>query len=120
MNYYLGVDIGTGSAKAVAFSSEGKVLERKAVSYGMQHPAPDRSEQDPEEIYRAVCKCLEEVVAALKPGRPLLVSFSAAMHSLLVVDKDGVPLTACIIWADNRAGGAGGRSAFLQWGAGGV
>ena len=103
MDYYLGMDIGTSSAKAVAFSSEGKVLERRAVSYGMRHPAPDRSEQDPDEIYRAVCKCLEEVVAALKPGRPLLVSFSAAMHSLLAVDARGNPLTACMIWADNRA-----------------
>jgi gluconokinase len=35
---------------------------------------------------------------------PVLISFSAAMHSLILMDEIDQPLTNCIIWADNRAG----------------
>lgn len=104
MNYYLGVDIGTSSAKAVAFTLSGDMIERRSVVYGMQHPLPDRSEQDPDEITRAVRQCIYELVSALMPSLPSMVAFSAAMHSILAVDAKGVPLTPCIIWADNRAG----------------
>jgi gluconokinase len=103
MNYYLGVDIGTTSVKAVAFSGGGEVLAKHAIAYGMQHPSPAWSEQDPGEILRAATQSINQVVAALAPARPALLSFSAAMHSLIAVDDDGQPLTPCMIWADNRA-----------------
>jgi gluconokinase len=103
MQYYLGVDIGTTSAKAVALSPEGEILKRQSVTYAMRHTAADRSEQDPDEITRAVAQCINDVIAALQPSFPDMVSFSAAMHSLLVVDGEGLPLTPLMIWADNRA-----------------
>jgi len=103
MNYYLGIDIGTTSVKAVAFSGRGEVLAKQAVQYGMQHPQPAWSEQDPHEIEQAVTASINHIIASLAPARPLLLSFSAAMHSLLAVDATGRPLTNCIIWADNRA-----------------
>jgi gluconokinase len=37
-------------------------------------------------------------------GQIALVSFSAAMHSVIAVDQDGVLLSNSITWADNRAG----------------
>lgn len=101
---YLGVDIGTTSVKAVAFSEKGDVLLAHARSYQMHHPDPNYSEQNPEEIFNAVINCMNEVLKELLPGVPALVSFSAMMHSLLAIDKEGKPLTNCIIWADNRAG----------------
>ena len=103
MKYYLGVDIGTSSAKAVAYSGTGEVVGKHAVVYAMQHPAPDYSEQDPDEIMRAVEGSIREVVSSLHPDLPSMVAFSAAMHSLLAVDGEGCPLTPCMIWADNRA-----------------
>ena len=103
MTYYMGVDIGTTSAKAVAFSKEGLPIEKRSVSYPMLHTASDRSEQDPDEILRAVSRCINEVAAALLPALPEMVAFSSAMHSLMAVDKMDRPLTPCIIYADNRA-----------------
>ncbi|HMH24783.1 MAG TPA: gluconokinase [Puia sp.] len=103
MNYYLGVDIGTTSVKAVAFSATGEVIERQQTHYPMQHPAPDRSELDPDEVVRAVSGCINKVIAAAQPASLAMVSFSSAMHSFLAVDAAGRPLTSCMIWADNRA-----------------
>jgi gluconokinase len=104
MNYYLGVDIGTTSLKAVAFSSNGDVLSKHSISYEMRHPQPHWSEQDPNEILKAVINGINIILQSLAPAQPVVISFSAMMHTLIVVDKAGEPLTNCWIWADNRAG----------------
>src|ERR1700749_5055849 len=103
MNYFIGVDIGTTSTKAVAFSATGQTIERRSVSYPMYHSKQDRSEQDPDEITRAVHRCINEEAGAMLPAIPEMVAFSAVMHSLVAVGRDGRPLTPCIIYADNRA-----------------
>lgn len=101
MSYFLGLDIGTTSVKAVAFNAAGQVIATFSSAYKMFHPAPGRSEQDPDEILEATIACINRMIAAR--GAPVFVSFSAAMHSLIAMDEKGRPLTACIIWADNRA-----------------
>jgi gluconokinase len=103
MNYFLGIDIGTTSTKAVAFSLTGEVITSCSSSYRMFHPQEGWSEQNPEEILNAVITSMNTVLEKLKEQKPAFVSFSAAMHSLIAVDENGKPLSACIIWADNRA-----------------
>jgi gluconokinase len=116
MMYYLGVDVGTTSAKAVAFSKTGEVLVSWSCSYKMFHPQPTWSEQDPEEVFQAIINCTNKVIASLAPGKPLFVAFTAAMHGLLVIDAEGKPLTHCIIWADNRAGEIADELKNTEWG----
>ncbi|MEJ7682416.1 MAG: FGGY family carbohydrate kinase [Segetibacter sp.] len=103
MNYYLGIDIGTTSSKAVAFSAKGEVIASYSFAYQMQHPQPNWSEQNPDEILAAVINGINKIVQTCAPDLPLFISFSAAMHSLIAVDDKGNLMTQCIIWADNRA-----------------
>src|SRR4051794_14809411 len=103
MDYYLGIDIGTTSSKAVAFSPAGEIIANYSFEYDMNHPQPNRSEQEPREIFEAVLNGFDKVLQKLSPHAPLFVSFSAAMHSFMAIDADGKLLTQCIIWADNRA-----------------
>ncbi len=109
MEYFLGIDIGTTSVKSVAFSREGKTLGEFSISYPIQHPHPDWSEQDPEEILRAVIKTVENILRELSPYLPRLCSFCSAMHSLIAVDSSGKAISPSIIWADNRAAGIASR-----------
>jgi len=102
MQYYLGVDIGTTSVKAVAFDASGKVLLKQAVTNTTIHTKEDYSEQDPEEVFIAVMFCIDTVITQLK-NKPQFISFSAAMHSLIAVDENGKALSNCILWSDNRA-----------------
>ncbi|HVY76677.1 MAG TPA: gluconokinase [Puia sp.] len=102
MAYFLGIDIGTTATKAVAFSQEGAVLYERALGYPMMHPQPDWAEQDPREIFEAVLSVVENTVRHFNTP-PALISFSAAMHSLMAVDEQGDPLTNLMLWADNRA-----------------
>jgi gluconokinase len=106
MEYFLGIDIGTTSVKTIAFSREGKTIAEKSIGYPISHPFPDWSEQDPSEIFKAVCETVENILQELTPHLPVLCSFCSAMHSLIVMDVNGNPISASIIWADNRAVGS--------------
>ncbi len=103
MEYFLGIDIGTTSVKTIAFSRDGKLISEQSGSYPIRHPFPGWSEQDPDEICSAVFLTLENILLELSPYLPVLCSFSAAMHSLIAVNTEGIAISPSIIWADNRA-----------------
>ena len=105
MEYFLGIDIGTTSVKSIAFSKDGKTLYESSIPYPIHHPFPDWSEQDPEEIARALVKTVENILQEFHLQIPVLCSFCSAMHSLIAIDKKGMAISPSIIWADNRAAG---------------
>lgn len=100
--YFVGIDVGTTTTKAVAFDKNGNVLSQYSSGYGMTHPHPNWSEQNPEEIYEAFQKSLGIIVPPSVADKSI-VSFSSAMHGLIAVDIEGKPLTNLLLWADNRA-----------------
>ncbi|SFJ86562.1 gluconate kinase, FGGY family [Halobacillus dabanensis] len=102
-NYMLGVDIGTTSTKAVLFNEKGDVIQKEGKGYPLHTPDISTAEQDPDEIFQAVVIVMTAIMNQHKDKDISFVSFSSAMHSLIAVDKDGVPLTPCITWADNRS-----------------
>lgn len=103
MQVIIGVDIGTTSTKAIAFTPDGQVLSSHYQENPIYRPAPDQSEQDPEEVLAAVLQTLSQALAGVPADQLLGISFSSAMHGLLAVDAAGKPLTRCLIWADNRS-----------------
>ena len=100
--YLLGIDIGTGSTKAVAVDLEGKSIAISQHYYPTHSPQPGYSEQDPEIIFKAFVNCITDVVQDIG-GSPMAVSLSSAMHIVIPVDKDCKPLAAMITWADSRS-----------------
>ncbi|PUZ26559.1 gluconate kinase, FGGY family [Chitinophaga costaii] len=99
--YYLGIDMGTSSTKGLAVDGHGSVLQVEQVHYTIEHPSPDQSEQQPDQIAEAVLQCLTSIVR--QQGPPAAISFSNAMHSIMAVDAAGQPLSPLLIWADNRS-----------------
>ncbi|WP_334077825.1 gluconokinase [Paenibacillus sanfengchensis] len=103
--YMIGVDIGTTSTKAVLFEENGTIVAFANEEYPLYTEAADVAEQDPEEIFSAVLNAIRHVMTQSNaaPERILLVSFSAAMHSVIPIDPSGKPLMRCLTWADNRS-----------------
>ncbi len=102
MEYIIGLDIGTTSTKAVAFGVDGKQLQVVNNKYPLISPHEGWFEQDPGQILLATELAVSTLVKAM--GRsPLVISFSAAMHGLMLLDDHGRPMTNLIIWADNRS-----------------
>ena len=103
MRYIIGIDIGTTNTKAVAFTDEGEVLESAEVSYPIFSDLPGQHELDPEQLLEAVLSALRGVLGKTASLTGLSgISLSCAMHSLILVDPQGKPLTRAITWADQR------------------
>jgi gluconokinase len=102
MEYILGIDIGTGSTKAVAVNLKGETLSSHQVYYDTSAPEPGFSEQDPEEIWLAFKTCLLSVFSELAVS-PLAISIGTAMHSLILTGEDNALLSPMLTWADSRS-----------------
>ncbi|MEO8764332.1 MAG: gluconokinase [Ginsengibacter sp.] len=100
--YIIGLDIGTGSTKAVALATNGKVIASSQFYYSTNSPENGYSEQDPEVIWQAFVHCINEIVTKIRPGA-IAISFSAAMHSILAMDNTNTAITPLITWADTRS-----------------
>lgn len=102
--YLIAIDIGTTSTKVIAFSNESAILSSWQKGYETFHPTPDRSEQDPEEIFKVLTEGIRLVQKECKNvGKAKGIVFSAAMHSLICMDEKGMALTPALLWLDNRS-----------------
>jgi gluconokinase len=101
----LGLDIGTTSAKAVAFDPSGATHGNAKRDYPLHEPEHGHAEQDPERVLDAAEEVLRGAAAAAREhGAEVAgVAISTAMHALVGVDGDGRPLTRVLTWADTRA-----------------
>lgn len=102
--YILGVDIGTGSVKTVAVGLSGEAVASSQKHYDLLQLGPGFAEQDPELIWQSFINCIQEIIAVLGKA-PEAISLSSAMHSLILVDPEGKPITNMITWADTRSAG---------------
>jgi len=100
------IEIGTNAVRVVAFDLAGKTIASMKGSYPTFHSQPDYSEQDPEQIFITMLYVLKNLLNEhIHPFKIKVTSicFSASMHSVLAIDKSGVPLGNAVIWADSRA-----------------
>lgn len=102
MEYILGIDVGTGSVKAVAVTLNGDVSGESQQHYSFSSPKPGYHEQNPKLIYNAFIAVIQDITG--KTGaQPLAVGLSTAMHSLIPVDENCNALAAMMTWADSRS-----------------
>jgi gluconokinase len=89
----------------MAFDLNGSVIGSMKGSYPTFHTQPDYSEQDPDQMFITLLYVMKNLLnEEVNPRNYKVISicFSASMHSLLPIDKNGVPLGYAITWADNR------------------
>jgi gluconokinase len=106
MDCIITVEIGTNATRVVAFDISGNVVGYMKGSYPTFHAEPDHSEQDPDQMFITMLYVLKNLLnEKIHPAKYKVVAicFSASMHSVLPVDKHGVPIGNAITWADNRA-----------------
>ena len=99
---YLGLDIGTGGCKAVAFSGVGKELASAFREYPVFHPHPGWAELNPDEV---IDKCFE-AIAEVNEGisDPVLsMCISSQGEAVTPLDKDGRTLGNAMVSSDSRA-----------------
>src|SRR6478736_2839077 len=106
MECIITIEIGTGAIRVAAFDLLGNMLAASKGAYPTFHAKPDFSEQDPEQIFITMLYMLKNFLnEKINPKKYEVASicFNSAMHSVLAIDKNGVPLGNAIVWSDNRA-----------------
>ncbi|HEY0654067.1 MAG TPA: gluconokinase [Chryseosolibacter sp.] len=101
-SYVIGIDIGTGSTKALAVDSKGATITSSQVHYDIDTRMPGYCEQDPEIVWNAFSSCIKKITTELKSA-PEAIVLSSAMHSVIPVNESGTAIHPMIIWADNRS-----------------
>lgn len=109
MQLVIGIDIGTTNCKAVIINTAGGILREVRVGYENEDSAA-ATEQNAAIVLKAVMVVLKKAIALCQSeGQLCAISFSAAMHSILMVDESGNALTPAITWADSRSEGQARR-----------
>lgn len=57
--YFVGVDVGTSSARAALITSDGKVIKQAARNIRIWNPEHEHFEQSSDDIWNAVCYCVK-------------------------------------------------------------
>jgi gluconokinase len=99
------IELGTNAVRVFAFDLQGNTIASTKGSYPTFHTEPDYSEQDPEQIFITMLYVLKNFLTEkIYPNKNnvVCICFSAAMHSVLAINKNGVPMGNAITWADNR------------------
>lgn len=98
----LAIDIGSSSCKAVAFSTEGEILNQHTAGYTPDFPQPARAEMDPRRFWEAVCTCTQAVAKDCKdPIRALCLSSHG--ETIVPVGNRNEAIAPAILNQDNRA-----------------
>lgn len=109
----VGVDVGTGSARAGVFTSAGVMLGSAVHTIQTWKPRPDFVEQSSDDIWQAVCTAVREALkaAGARPEHVAGIGFDATC-SLVVLDRANRPVAVgpegddqrnIIVWMDHRA-----------------
>jgi FGGY-family pentulose kinase len=110
---FVGIDVGTGSARAGIFTAKGKMLAQASQTIQMWKPEPDFVEQSSDDIWKACCTALRAAMdkAAIKADDVAGLGFDATC-SLVALDENDKPVSLSptgkdeqnvIVWMDHRA-----------------
>jgi D-ribulokinase len=111
--HYLGIDVGTGSARAGLFDQKGRLVAADKADIRLWREAGDIVEQSSEDIWNAVCRSVRGALekAGVAADTVAGIGFDATC-SLVVLGEGGKPLPAgpsgdparnIIVWMDHRA-----------------
>jgi xylulokinase len=103
---FMGIDIGTGSAKGVITDSTGTVLAASVLPHSVSSPEPGWYEQDADEVWWHAVKVLSgRLIQDLPSGYAIrALCCSAIAPCVLPVDRQGTPLRPGILYGiDTRA-----------------
>lgn len=64
--YFVGVDVGTGSARASLVNAHGRVLQMHVKKIQTWNPIPNHYEQSSDDIWKAVCECVRVIIIQFK------------------------------------------------------
>ena len=104
-DFFLGIDYGTGGAKACIIDIQGQVLGFGFKEYSFLHNKPGWSEHDPTLYWPIACQLIQDCIAQAHINASDIrgVAVSSALPSLVMVDRSHNPVQRAYNLMDRRA-----------------
>jgi len=99
---WLGLDLGTSSAKAVLVDDAGLLVAEASAPIAISRPQPGWSEQDPSAWWDAACQAIA-TLPARERAAVRGIGLSGQMHGATLLDAGDQPLRPAMLWNDGRA-----------------
>ena len=103
--YLLGIDYGTGGAKAAIIDEEANILAYAYREYPIITQKPGWSEHYPVLYWTIACEIIKECIkkASIDPKDIKGIGTSSALPSMVMIDSDGNPINMAYNLMDRRA-----------------
>ncbi|WP_159994570.1 FGGY-family carbohydrate kinase [Roseomonas sp. 18066] len=113
----IGIDVGTGSARAGAFTLDGRMLGQASQAIRAWRPAPDHVQQSSDDIWAAIATAIRGALSDIGEVNVRGLGFDATCSLVLLdeafrpvtVSPDGAAQQDTIVWMDHRAGDQAAR-----------
>ncbi len=125
MNYWLGIDVGTGGTRALLVNEKGQVTDGYTAAHAdMQMEQPLWAEQDPDDWWRAAQEAIQGVLkqTGISGEQIQGIGFSGQMHGVTMLDAQQKVVRPALIWCDQRSQPQvdditrkAGRENILRW-----
>ncbi|MDR2117291.1 MAG: hypothetical protein LBP87_13015 [Planctomycetaceae bacterium] len=104
-DYFLGIDLGTGSLKIVLIDRSGHILERVKTGYPTYSPQNGWAQQNPEDWSKALQTAIQTLWKRTKivPEQICCIGFCGAAHIPVLLDQHYQPVYPAILWNDCRS-----------------
>jgi ribulokinase len=101
----IGLDCGTGGARALISDLQGRVIATASVEYPTQYPRPGWATQAPEDWWQAAGQAVRQAMGqgGLDPRNVLAICADGTSSTFVALDADLRPTAPAILWMDNRA-----------------
>ncbi|HMQ37842.1 MAG TPA: glycerol kinase GlpK [Micropruina sp.] len=99
------IDAGTTGIRALVYDENAAILAQAYTEFPQYHPAPDRVEQEPAEIWAATQAMIAQALeaAGLPPGDVTAVGITNQRATTIVWHaRTGEPIGRAIVWQDTR------------------
>ena len=102
MGYYIGIDMGTSSVKLVLTDETGSVIAEASQEYSLLQPAPGWKEIEAQTWWEAAAKAMSVLLDGQDRRAVRAIGITGQMHSLVLLDGEGVPVRPVLMWNDTR------------------
>ncbi|MEE9321524.1 MAG: xylulokinase [Granulosicoccus sp.] len=102
---YLGIDLGTSSAKTVLMDDEQRIVASHSAALVVSRPMESWSEQNPLDWITAIEQTLDALTTTNKKAMSAVrgIGLSGHMHGATLLDTNDKVLRPCMLWNDTRS-----------------
>jgi len=101
VSVHVGLDVGTGGARAVAVDEAGEVVAEASAAYPLHAPRPGWTEQDPADWWEGAKAALGRVASEVG-GDVAGIGLTGQMHGSVFLDASDGVIRPALLWNDQR------------------